>query len=96
MTSDPIGLNGGLNTFGYILQNPLILTDPTGLDYQFCKGKLLGPSVDCTKSADFCQCMICCATDTHAITRQACNASCYHGFDYTKKCSPKEKPKERV
>jgi RHS repeat-associated protein len=31
ISSDPIGLDGGLNTYGYVGQSPLVLVDPNGL-----------------------------------------------------------------
>jgi RHS repeat-associated protein len=32
LESDPLGIDAGINTFGYTAGNPLVLTDPLGLD----------------------------------------------------------------
>ena len=45
ITSDPIGLEGGLNTFGYVFGRPANLIDVSGLDTQisiFINGTIFG------------------------------------------------------
>src|SRR5689334_6661202 len=38
--SDPIGLNAGLNTFAYVYDTPLLLSDSKGLESYQCTRKL--------------------------------------------------------
>ncbi|WP_018274931.1 RHS repeat-associated core domain-containing protein [Teredinibacter turnerae] len=51
--SDPIGLDGGINTYGYVEGNPLIYTDPYGLQVdsvsQTCSKDPLHPACSGTK-----------------------------------------------
>ena len=54
ITSDPIGLDGGINTFGYVAANPLMYSDPNGLvtwtgSIEFAQGGIKIPRVPSTK-----------------------------------------------
>lgn len=46
ITSDPIGLAGGINTYAYVNSDPLSLTDPTGEIPSFIGGALVGAGMD--------------------------------------------------
>ncbi len=52
--SDPIGLAGGLNTYGYANQNPLVYVDPRGEAGLAGAGILGGAALVCLRSPQLC------------------------------------------
>ncbi len=77
LTSDPIGLSGGLNSYAFVNNNPLRYTDPTGLVLETWEpGGLYGPNQSvCGSGIKFPELWFREACETHDRCYDTCGAN---------------------
>lgn len=69
VTSDPIGLDGGINTYVYALQNPIIFSDPTG---EAVPQVVVAIAALCARFPKVCKAILNCARKPKKCAKKSC------------------------